>query len=176
MLVRARARGTHVHLCLYQALAINWESSRPYTLASTDPTAPPTCYLRPPGATQGQVCPLATAWPQGKDSGKERRPWDGRGQKNDGVPPAWISLLSSNCRYTQPFPPRSRRSKRQRDCFWQTLGSGKPRGLSQTPETGQTRLRFENTVLIFLMKARSRAQLVMAVPSLIDFCRPAKDG
>lgn len=67
-------------------------------------------------------------------------------------------------------------SKRQRDCFWQTLGSGKPRGLSQTPETGQARLRFENTVLIFLMKARSRAQLVMAVPSLIDFCRPAKDG
>lgn len=67
-------------------------------------------------------------------------------------------------------------SKRQRDCFWQTLGSGKPRGLSPTPETGQTRLRFENTVLIFLMKARSRAQLVMAVLSLIDFCRPAKDG
>lgn len=48
MLVRARARGTHVHLCLNQALAVNWESSRPYTLASTDPTAPPTCYLRPP--------------------------------------------------------------------------------------------------------------------------------
>lgn len=38
--VGARA-GTHVHLCLYQASDVNWESSRPCALPSTDPAASP---------------------------------------------------------------------------------------------------------------------------------------
>lgn len=40
----------------------------------------------------------------------------------------------------------------------------------------QALLRFKSMILIFLMKALSRAQLVMAVLSLIDFCRTEKDG
>lgn len=40
----------------------------------------------------------------------------------------------------------------------------------------QALLRFKSMILIFLMKARSRAQLVMTVLSLIDFCRTEKDG
>lgn len=56
------------------------------------------------------------------------------------------------------------------------LAQGNPMGWPLTPEMSRLGLGSKNTVLIFLMKARSRAQLVMAVPSLIDFCRTAEDG
>lgn len=55
--------------------------------------------------------------------------------------------------------------------FTKTSGGG--RGLWGP---AQALLRFKSMILIFLMKARSGAQLVMAVPSLIDFCRTEKDG
>ena len=178
--VCVKERGVHCRAGLWPQMSAG--DVHPRSFGGHNPTPPHVSHLPHPTSSpipghtcRGVVPLLESAW--GKIRGGEASGEQGEGLRREMVPPELRHPYLGVIVITLNLSTLTYGFQKSRDGFAGKSGLWKRRGFDAGfGDLAQALLRFRSMILIFLMKARSRAQLVMAVLSLIDFCRTEKDG